>query len=414
MILGVHPSVVVLAAMLGLVWSVEEPKSSVAPGLPESLEAVVARMARAEERLFPNDQIPWRGNEQGRLGWTEAYVLRAFVRAAVLTGDDRWVTKARRHVMQVLQRTDRLRGLRDYQGHARAGWSSIDRSAQGERIVWLVDTAHLGEAMLAVADLAAERDPQATAWAESVRASVETALKEFDEWWRPASDGTGVYVYGTDEPHRPGRGRLAAGDRGVALREVPLPWNQQMMAAKAMRRLGKTAPQWRERMRAIVRGWLRAVREHPDGGWTWTYWPEPMSTLMPQMEPVHYGGIALGLLGDLLDDGDVLVTPDMARAAVATANRIVTDRAMATDVGATRWVSIPLPATTSPGLTVQMAEWGRWYGGSCERWRAAMRTLWEAGDSPSSWLGWMELVSVGWCVTADAPPMASVDPFSAP
>ena len=378
---------------------------------PLTVERVLSRMERADARLYPGDRLPWIGNEQSRLGWTEAYALQAYVRAALLTGEARWRLKAQAHVTQVLQRTDHARHLPDYRGVVRTGWSAIDRSAQGERIVWLADTGHLGAAMLAVADLVDQQDPSAHAWAESVRDVVERALQEFESTWRPGPDGTGTYIYAADEPHAPGKGRRLPNDKGLKLTEVPLPWNQQLLAAQAMRRLAKTRPVWRARLEAVVRTWQQAWQPQADGGLSWTYWGAPVVAVYPNSEPVHYAGIGLGVLGDLLEDGDPLVTPAMQAAAVATAQRILTPQAMAIDLTATRWVPIPVPAGTSPGVQVQLAEWGRWYGGDCDRWRAALQTLWEAGESPSSWMGWMELLSVRWCAPVEAPPSPAHDPF---
>lgn len=375
--------------------------------------AVFDRMERAQARVFPSGQLPWIGNEQGRLGWTEAYVIRAFTRAAQLTSDPIWSSRLRDHVTQVLNRTDRARQIRDYRGVISSGWSAVDRSAHGERIVWLVDTSHLGMALLAAADVIEHHDHREQVWAESVREAVASALHDFDDQWRDYGNGLGGYVYRTDEPHAKGKGRLVPSERGLTLTEVPLPWNQQLLAAHAMRLLVKTRPEWRPKMAAIIKAWQQEVVTSDDGGWEWTYWGAPVSSVYSNSEPVHYAGIGLGLIGDLIEDGDPIATPAMHHAAVATANRILLPSMMATDVKALRWIPIPVPAGTNQGMTVQLAEWGRWYGEDCGRWRAAMQTLWDAGESPSSWMGWMELLSSGWCAASEPAVTPAPDPFAA-
>lgn len=403
-------------ALCAVLWAAPVPAAPGEAGqpLPTRPEELFVRLYQADQRLFPSDRIPWMGNEQGRLGWTEAYAIRAYVRAAQLTEGPYWLEKARRHVEQVLRRTDRARGLRDYRGERRAGWSSIDRSAKGARIVWLVDTAHLGEAMLAVADLVEQRDPAQASWSTRVREAVATALREFDPWWRPGPDGMGLYVFPADEPHPPGQGRQIAVERGLVIAEVPLPWNQQLMAARAMFRLARheTGSVWHDRMSALVRAWLREVRLEDDGGWTWPYWGAPMTTVYPNVEPVHYAGIALGLMHDLIAAGDPIVEPTWDAAARATVQRVIQPDRMATDLRATRWIPVSSLGSTTPTWSVQLAEWGAWTRDDCVRWRTSLRSFWSAGDSPSSWLGWMELLTAGWCEPVVPAPPDPNDPFA--
>ena len=368
------------------------------PALPRTQAEVVQRLRVADRKLMPQGRLPWSSNDEGRIGWTTAYAIRAMVRVAVVTKDRVWLDRAVDLCQQAWALTDPLRYVTDYRGQMRWGWSARNLSDNRQPIVWFVESGHMADAMT---DTASELDrwPKASEadrrMANQLREWAALLLEAFEPQWRKGVGGeTGTYVFGVDEPHKAHRGRRITDGSLRTMREVPLPLNQQLLGGKAMIRLGQQpgGERWKQRALELWSRMQSVLIHDPDGGWTWPYWPK-MEAWYPSPEPVHYAGIDLSFVRLLRETEWQVVSDAQWAGAVATTRRVLDEQSMAIIIDGKQRQRFKV---VTPEIGIGLDEWGRWWERDCGRWQNAMRILWK-GESPSAWLGWAELLSGEQC-----------------
>lgn len=206
------------------------------------------------------------GNDDGRLAWNESYVLSSRLDIYEATSDPGYLVKFAVDAQKVIEETDEARGVRDYKGRSRIGWSSVAYSRNGQRVMWLVHTAMITYP-LARFTLMVQSEPRLHAYSSLAHKCLEIskeALGEFDQDWRyDTHSGEGYHTFEADHPDF----RSAKGS------EVLIPFNMGLAAGRVAIILWQATDD--ERYRAVATAVARSFRHHlaldTDGGYRWRY-----------------------------------------------------------------------------------------------------------------------------------------------
>lgn len=374
------------------------PDASVDETSHDTIEAVIKWVRGADARYSPSGGVPYSQNDEGRLGWTESYAIRAYLTLFRLTHDQTWLMKAVRHLDDLQNLTDRAQGRTDYTGRSRLGWSATFYG-NGDRIMALVESGNLAYAYLEFWNIVRETPVLSRQWrgkADQYARFAEQLLLEFEETYRedPVSGG-GYYIFPNDEPDKAtyGRGRVTA--VFPTAKDIPLPFNQMLGPGRAMLLLAKWHPtsQWRARALALAQYWRHHVKVNNDLGWIWPYWSGQALAVFPSTEFTKYAGIDLDFLGLLLDTGYDL-SQEERQAVQRTADHVLTSSTMALRLERSESLTLtdegvgPDPFSQRHGdQRIGIVEWARWWSQDCDRHRAATHALQTLSASPSTWLG---------------------------
>jgi hypothetical protein len=265
--------------------SVAFPFSNLHIGNVENLASkrIIERYDILETKI---DLAQWmkRTNDSGTLAWNTSYLMDSYLEIYGITHQRKYLEKFIALADPITEQTDEKRGLTDYLGRARRGWSSVAYSKG--RVVWLVHTAMITFPLVKFAKIVEERSDLAdlAARAKTYRSVSEGALAEFDSDWRydPVTS-EGYYVFEAGHPL----------DGAVLSPETPLPFNMQLATGCTLIALWELTakPIYRQKAEALARTFKNHLGFTPSGAYSWTYWFGRGLSLSNAQEDMSHGSI---------------------------------------------------------------------------------------------------------------------------
>jgi len=242
-------------------------------------------------------------NDDGTLAWAQSYLLEAYLDMYLGTKDQKYLDKFICQATAVMTTTDQARGLTDYRGRSRVGWSATKYTKNRERLVNIVHTGMIVYPLVQFSHLVkmdAGLRSQA-ALAGQFLALAEAAVGEFAPQWRDdPHTGEGTYVWEGDEPLQTDLG-------------APLPFNGPLALGRVLIVLYEVTGKrdYREKATGLARHFQHHLGLTPAGAYVWGY--RPGLQKYPQIEDLSHGAIDVDFAVQAYRQGIVFTRTDMER-----------------------------------------------------------------------------------------------------
>lgn len=146
-------------------------------------------------------------NQNGGFAWAVSYLLESYLIMHEVTKDTTYMRKFYRYARVVLDNTDAKRGIKDYKGRIRCGWSASSYSAdKSANMVHFVHTGMILYPLLKYCLMCHENKKDNRfkcnqALCKEIMEIAEACVSEIEPQWRfdPIS-GQGFYMWEGDEP----------------------------------------------------------------------------------------------------------------------------------------------------------------------------------------------------------------------
>jgi hypothetical protein len=250
----------------------------------DSSQRLIERYDVLETKWIDLAKWATRTNDSGTLAWNTSYLMDSYLEIYSITHRQKYLDKFIALADPLTEQTDKKRGLTDYRGRTRKGWSSTAYSKT--RVVWLVHTAMIAFPLAKFAKIVEGRPDLSNfaARATKYRSISEEALAEFETDWRydPAT-GEGYYVFELGHPL----------NDAVVSPETPLPFNMQLAAGRTLITLWEVTatPVYRQKAEAMARTFKNHLVIDPSGAYSWTYWFGKGLSLSNSQEDISHGSI---------------------------------------------------------------------------------------------------------------------------
>ncbi len=142
-------------------------------------------------------------NDNADLAWSESYFLEAYLDMYEATKNKKYIESFITQSQRVYNNSDNARGIKDYKGRTRTGWSSSKYSKNKESMIHLV---HNGMILypLVKFSLMVKNQKELSSYAiiaNKFRQLAECAFTDFESQWRfDPRTGEGTYWFEGDEP----------------------------------------------------------------------------------------------------------------------------------------------------------------------------------------------------------------------
>ena len=220
-------------------------------------------------------------NENGTLAWAQSYLLEAYLDMYEATGDKRYIEKFVSQANRVIKNTDVERGIQDYKGRLRTGWSSTKYSKNKEPMIHITHSGMILYPLVKFCFLVRQNTKlsEYKNFLETYINFVEKAVSEFDNQWRfdPETKG-GSYWFEGDEP------------LSTDLK-APMPFNGPLAMGRVLIMLYSLTKKdiYYNKVTALALYFKNNLIETNDGYYIWGY--RPNLKKYPQIEDISHGAI---------------------------------------------------------------------------------------------------------------------------
>jgi hypothetical protein len=168
-------------------------------------EEMIAQFDRFDNAINGGQGHSKKTNESTVLMWAESYLLEAYLVMYEATGDKKYIEKFMAQAEDVYNSTDKKRGVKDYNGRIRTGWSTTKGSKGKAAVVTILGTGMICQPFVRFAVMVKERKELAVykGIANKYVVLAEQAVTEFNNQWSINSQtGEGYYNFEGDEPNK--------------------------------------------------------------------------------------------------------------------------------------------------------------------------------------------------------------------
>lgn len=186
------------------VWS-QYPVNRLHGDVRERLIDMFRRFDSEENHKYARPRIT--NNSNGGFAWGISYLMESYLVMYEVTRDTSYLSKFFTYARLVLDNTDVKRGIKDYKGRIRCGWSASSYSA--DKTSPMIHFVHTGMilypllkfCLLAKQDFQLKKDGRYTDLCNEISELAESCVQQLEPQWRfsPAS-GQGYYTWEGDEP----------------------------------------------------------------------------------------------------------------------------------------------------------------------------------------------------------------------
>jgi hypothetical protein len=235
-------------------------------------------------------------NENGSLAWGQSYLSEAYLDMYETTKNQTYLEKFVIQADRVIGNTDKNRNIEDYRGRLVVGWGATRYSPSNLRVIYLVHTGMITYPMVKFA-LMVKNDSNLDKFQDKANAYVkftEEALSVFDEDWI-FNENTKVGYYQFKVKEQP-VGTLFSEKAQEVL--IPLPFNQQLAAARAslyLCKIQRNESDFCTKATALAKHFRNRVRQDSKGFYVWDYWYGEALDISSRKEDVSHGGIDVDL-----------------------------------------------------------------------------------------------------------------------
>ena len=135
-------------------------------------------------------------NEKAHLAWGQGWLLEAYLNMYEATGNKKYLKKFAVHSERVANNADKNRGVMDYKGRSKMGWSNTSYSKNGKPIVHLAHSGMILYPLVKFSLMVKDRPDlsEYNAMANRYKVMAEKAVAEFESVWKyDARTGQGNY-----------------------------------------------------------------------------------------------------------------------------------------------------------------------------------------------------------------------------
>jgi hypothetical protein len=224
-------------------------------------------------------------NETGNLAWGESLYLEAYLDMYEGTGNPKYLDKFVLHADRIFANTDKVRNIKDYKGRSLVGWCATKYNVDQVRVVYLAHTGMLVYPLIRFSSIIRKGDyaDQYRLAAIRYRQTSIEALSVFDHNWidNPQTK-EGYYRFDADEPKDI-----------LVLKNMPLPFNQQLAAGRALIVLCKETGEksYCEKASGLARHFKNRLKQDKNGASIWHYWYDEGFKLYAAVEKYTYAAI---------------------------------------------------------------------------------------------------------------------------
>lgn len=220
-------------------------------------------------------------NEDGTLAWTQSYLLEAYLDMYEATGNIKYIQKFVSQEDEVLSNNDKERGIQDYKGRVRTGWSATKYSKNKERMIHI---AHSGMILYPIVKFIVMVKSQKKLKkyiniANKYIILAEKSVSEFEGQWRfNPETKEGSYWFEGDEPLNTDL-------------KAPMPFNGPLAMGRVliMLYLATNKGVYIDKAKALAWHFKNNLVETKEGYYIWGY--RPNLKKYPQVEDISHGAI---------------------------------------------------------------------------------------------------------------------------
>lgn len=243
---------------------------------------LLARFVELEKSSTPGKRYMKKSNDGGELAWGASAWMDAWLDVYEATRDGAILRRVAELARTILANTDAARGVRDYKGRLRNGWSATKYYVNGARMTDVVETGLIVFPLLRLSVYLRESPQHADLRPltdEIIRAARAALADHEPEWRYDEKIGEGWFVWEQDSPVRE--------TIRVKLLPIPVPINYLAAIGKSHLFLHKLEGKEADlrRLEAIARYVKRTFKQKGDH-YVWNYARE-----LPRAEDINHGGI---------------------------------------------------------------------------------------------------------------------------
>ena len=277
---------------------------------PASRDSTKIALVRAFDEAFAvTSGLGWASatNDEGLLSWSQSYLMNALLDVYVATGRRTYLETFVAHADSILGNIDTVRGVADYRGVVRPGWSTTKYSNNRERAHWIVDDAMILEPLLHFALLVQGEEDLRRAYgsvAEQYIRVAEEVMAGYDSLFRIGPGGeSGQYLIEAGAPTS-----IGSPDKP---NPVPVNWNTAAGTVHLLlcRLTGDANHCERARLLAL---WLRSELEVVSDRYAWRYWgADGRAIFHPNWDDIAHGAISVRFAAFAAQAGPVFDSTDL-------------------------------------------------------------------------------------------------------
>jgi hypothetical protein len=238
-------------------------------------------------------------NEEGTLAWAESYLLEAYLDMYEVTNDSRYLDIFATQAKRVAENTDKLRGIQDFQGRSRTGWSAKKYSIKKERMVHVVQTGMILYPMVRFALIVKEdsRLERYSKLGSRLVSMAEEAVAELDGQWRFERTGEGSYWFNGNEPIKADLAAL-------------MPFNGSLALGKVILLLHRLTGRevYLNKAKAMALLFKKNLLPNGKNGYVWGYRPDLKK--YSKVEDLNHGAIDVGFAVEAFNSGILFTRED--------------------------------------------------------------------------------------------------------
>lgn len=203
-------------------------------------------------------------NEKAHLAWGQGWLLEAYLNMYEATGNKKYLKKFAVHSERVANNADKNRGVMDYKGRSKMGWSNTSYSKNGKPIVHLAHSGMILYPLVKFSLMVKDRPDlsEYNAMANRYKVMAEKAVAEFESVWKyDARTGQGNYWLEGDEPMT-----------GVS-RSTPQPFNGSLALGRVLVVLSQLTGEdaYRSKAMALALYFKTSLSKADSGAYVWPY-----------------------------------------------------------------------------------------------------------------------------------------------
>jgi hypothetical protein len=246
---------------------------------------LIARFDQIDLATNGGDGYSKSTNEMGFLAWGENYFIEAYLDMYEGTGNQKYLDKFVQHADRIIANTDKALNIRDYKGRLLVGWSSTKYNVDKVRVVYLVHTGMIVYPFIRFSSIIKKDDYSKQYRSAAVRyrqVSVEALSSFNNNWIYNKQTKEGYYRYDADEPKDL-----------LVLKDMPLPFNQQLAAGRAVILLCKETGEesYCEKASGLARHFKNRLQHDTNGANIWNYWYDDGFKRYAAVESYSYAAI---------------------------------------------------------------------------------------------------------------------------
>ena len=279
-----------------------------------------------DSRMDDGNRYIGESNDNGRLGWGRGYMLSGYLEMYKLTENDHYLDRLVEQIDDIWEQSDEARGVFDYSGESKPGWSKvIDVYGEEERVRFLVHSGHVLSQILEFVKIVYEDPGLHSGYGDKAEVylanSEEVAAAHDVDWYIGpdfvALDDEGYYRFPDDAPlERAG---------------YNVPHNRQTAMGSALVRLYEITgnSDYKVKAKRIGRMLKRDLDEDSGGAYIWRYWAgrdPPPGNPGRKVTDFGHGSIDVRFAKSLYEQGWLFGDEDMEKFTKTFTQNIFTGR----------------------------------------------------------------------------------------